>query len=598
LAAFLLSTRIIYGIDYLTHLPFAWAPVVDAEVYDLWAGEIAGGNWIGEGVFYRAPLYPYALALFYSAAGRETGRLAALAIQALAGVVGLLLLHRLGERWFGRGAALATTALAALYAPIVFFESKLLPTSLSLFLQIVTLAALAGAWRTARPVHLLAAGVAGGIYALARPSALIFILVAVAWRIATLKRGPGNPSPMRWALVPLGTLLAIAPVAVRNYGVAGDLVAISANGGITFYHGNNEENASGLMSVPSRLHSIASARHQEALEAQVAARETGREMKPSERSRYWFDQGLAFWAHRPGQALLLMGKKLIWALGSYEFSDNYSLPIERERLASLRVFAVPFTLLLVLGALGFAWMPPREGARPLLSAAFATGLMTNLVFFVSSRYRLETIPALALLAGWGATEGWRRARARATGWKVPLLAGALLLPAFVPAPRGRASQESIMWMQLGGIHRDRAQWHEAEEAFARAVAEHPGNPFAMEADALALLALGRPDDAERVLSPALAAGAPPHPGVLHAAAAVREASGDLRGAEAALREALRRAPSFGEAHRRLGRLYLRQGETEEAATHLARARDLGLALSEEEKALLESLTPPGPRDGP
>ena len=31
----------------------------DAQSYHAWAQEIAAGNWIGDDVFYQAPLYPY-----------------------------------------------------------------------------------------------------------------------------------------------------------------------------------------------------------------------------------------------------------------------------------------------------------------------------------------------------------------------------------------------------------------------------------------------------------------------------------------------------------------------------------------------------------
>ena len=30
----------------------------DAREYDAWAQRIAGGDWIGSGVYYQAPLYP------------------------------------------------------------------------------------------------------------------------------------------------------------------------------------------------------------------------------------------------------------------------------------------------------------------------------------------------------------------------------------------------------------------------------------------------------------------------------------------------------------------------------------------------------------
>jgi len=37
--------------------PFFDTLLRDARGYDAWAQQIAGGDWIGQGVFYQAPLY-------------------------------------------------------------------------------------------------------------------------------------------------------------------------------------------------------------------------------------------------------------------------------------------------------------------------------------------------------------------------------------------------------------------------------------------------------------------------------------------------------------------------------------------------------------
>jgi len=44
-------------------------PSVDSRWHLLWAREIAAGNWLGGGVFYRAPLYPYLLGIIIAVLG-------------------------------------------------------------------------------------------------------------------------------------------------------------------------------------------------------------------------------------------------------------------------------------------------------------------------------------------------------------------------------------------------------------------------------------------------------------------------------------------------------------------------------------------------
>ena len=53
------------------HAPEFSLLVGDAVTYDGWASRIAGGDWLGEGVFYQAPLYPYFLGMIYALFGRE-----------------------------------------------------------------------------------------------------------------------------------------------------------------------------------------------------------------------------------------------------------------------------------------------------------------------------------------------------------------------------------------------------------------------------------------------------------------------------------------------------------------------------------------------
>ena len=51
--------------------PFFSALIVDAAAYDAWAQRLAGGDWLGSGVFYQAPLYPYFLGAVYALLGRD-----------------------------------------------------------------------------------------------------------------------------------------------------------------------------------------------------------------------------------------------------------------------------------------------------------------------------------------------------------------------------------------------------------------------------------------------------------------------------------------------------------------------------------------------
>src|SRR5919198_134763 len=51
--------------------PFFSMLMGDSHGYDVWARQIASGDWIGHDVFYQAPLYPYFLGVIYATLGRN-----------------------------------------------------------------------------------------------------------------------------------------------------------------------------------------------------------------------------------------------------------------------------------------------------------------------------------------------------------------------------------------------------------------------------------------------------------------------------------------------------------------------------------------------
>src|SRR6266700_3833284 len=62
LAAF--GVRLLY-LWQIRDAPFFDLRIGDAQAYHEWAKRIAAGDWLGQGVFYQAPLYPYFLAIVY-----------------------------------------------------------------------------------------------------------------------------------------------------------------------------------------------------------------------------------------------------------------------------------------------------------------------------------------------------------------------------------------------------------------------------------------------------------------------------------------------------------------------------------------------------
>src|SRR5262249_45939076 len=152
------------------------------------------------------------------------------AVQLVLGLVDIVLIHRLTGLAFGRRAATAAAALAALYASFPFLETKLLSSVLALTLLLAGTLVLAraqarpAAWRWALGGTLL------GLASLTRTDTLLLApFVALwCWRFA----GPAARG-RAVVLVAAAWTATILPVAAHNVRSGAGLTLISSQGGIT-----------------------------------------------------------------------------------------------------------------------------------------------------------------------------------------------------------------------------------------------------------------------------------------------------------------------------------------------------------------------------
>jgi 4-amino-4-deoxy-L-arabinose transferase-like glycosyltransferase len=212
-------------------------PVADPADYDRIAVSLAGGHGFGATALaapgtpsaLRPPLYPLMLGLTYRIAGHSWT--AARTLEALLGVILVLLLFLLARRLYGRRVALVVAALAALMPTLVVLNASLLSETLFLPLEIAALLA-AVAWRQAPSQRLaVAAGLACGAAIMTR-SIGIALLVAVIAVIVTARVS----RPTRWraaAVVAGAAVVLVLPWAVRNAFELHAFVPVSTQDGPT-----------------------------------------------------------------------------------------------------------------------------------------------------------------------------------------------------------------------------------------------------------------------------------------------------------------------------------------------------------------------------
>jgi 4-amino-4-deoxy-L-arabinose transferase-like glycosyltransferase len=95
-----LLIRSIYFFINKSNNPLFYHPVLDPLFHHEWARDILAGNFWGNEVFFRAPLYPYVLALLYRVSGQSIAF--AIYVQHVIGALSAVLVYFLARRYFSR----------------------------------------------------------------------------------------------------------------------------------------------------------------------------------------------------------------------------------------------------------------------------------------------------------------------------------------------------------------------------------------------------------------------------------------------------------------------------------------------------------------
>ena len=404
--------RIGVALEYQASHPWADRPVIDEASYERWALEVASGDFVGDGVFFQEPLYPYALGLVFALAddvevdegGRPVTvatrrhRTAARHAQAFLGVVLVWLVHAVTRRAFGARAALFAALGIACYRPLLLMPSLLLKPNLFLPVAFGVVAAILAAHERDTRARWYGVGVLAGAAALLRGNALLLLpLVALAPFLLGGRRGAG----VLLTLAGVATLLV--PVALRNHTVGGVLALSTSGAGTNVYGGNAPENPYGIATEFPFVRGIPE--HEAEDWRREAERRSGRSLDAGEVSRFWLGALGQSVADDPGGHALRLWRKLRLSLGAFEVPDNHDLRWDARYLTSLRV---PLPGWQVWGTLGLAGLllTARSALRArrwsvpaaVVAVAFVAYLVTIVLTVTSGRIRLMLVPLLVPFA--------------------------------------------------------------------------------------------------------------------------------------------------------------------------------------------------------
>jgi len=571
-AAWAVAVRLAFLAAAAGHAYYS-TPVMDMLYHDAWARRIAAGDFWGSEPFFRAPLYPYFLALLYRLGGGSI--LFARVVQAFVGGVSAALCFLLGREVFDRrvGAA-AALALGTIWTAI-FYDVELLLVVLEVPLALAFVYFVVKASRNLRLGWAAAAGAALGLGAITRPNLLA--VGAFVW-IAFIVARSGKRLPWRRIVNSLVVLYAVggsfvAAVAVRNYAVAREPVLISWQGGVNLWIGNNPE-ADGMTAVVPGTYGDWWRGYYESI--RMAEEAAGRPLRRSEVDRYYLRRVLKFMREKPGGFFKLLGRKTYFYTNAYEVANNFDLYYLKKRFWLLRYDPVSLYVILPFAFFGLINAAGRWRRLAPLYFYVVVYSATVILFFVNGRFRMPAVPYFCIFAAAAFFYFWDnlgRWRGRGLALRVAGLAALFVYCDADPfGVGGQSSFEAQGHYMMGTVYLADGNLDAAEKEYEAALASNPKAAGPNALNDLGIIAARRGDTerAERYFR--LAAAADPGYGKgWNNIGNIRARGGDAEGARKYYERALAVDPEDARAFYFYGKLLLKEGDAAGAAERFERA---------------------------
>ena len=571
-----LSLRVLYLIQ-IQSIPLFYNLPGDGRTYDEWAQRIAAGDWLGSGVFYQAPLYPYFLGIWQAILGHNLWAIRM--IQAALGALSCALIFLVGERLFSRSAGVASGLVLAFYAPAIFFDVLIEKSVLDVFLLSLLLWVLACAWSRRDWRRWLSAGAILGLLGLSRENALILAVVVPVW-IAIYFSEQALKYRVAWTGWFLaGLILVLIPVGLRNLAVGGEFKLTTSQLGANFFIGNNPA-ADGTY---GSVHKIIGEPNLEGSDARrLAERATGRKMAPGEVSDFWLQKASAYIRSEPLSWVWLLGKKwlMVWNAREVEDSDDFYIYSQWSWLLQALGWLTHFGVLAPLAAVG-VWMSRRHWRDLWLLYTMILSLALSVaIFYVFGRYRFPLISLLTLFTGAALVGLVNLFRSRGVESLavsvVVLLASALIVnwPLY-----GIHGPGPVGYNNLSNAYYKQGKIAEAISAARQALEADPDLGVAYYNLGNMYAAQGKFDIAKQYFERAMAIY-PNYAEVRSNYGQLIAERGDLETGIRYFREAIALNPSISRAHLNLGVALAKEDRLEEAIEPLQRAVDLTPNLPE------------------
>lgn len=626
LVAFFVRLSCLFQIESIPvfyHLPG------DPLTYYQWAQRIAAGDWIGQNVFYQAPLYPYFLAVLQLVLGDDLWAIRV--AQLLFSAAACSLIYLAGKNLFSRPVGIAAGALLCFYAPAIFYGSVIDKTVTDLFLVALLLYLVSAAAVKNESWKFFAIGISLGLLALSRENALIWLPLLPIWIWFYFAGDAPSARLQRLGMFAVGLVLVLLPVGLRNFAVGGQFALTTSQMGPNFYIGNNASADGTYASI--RL-ATGEKQFEQAEARRLAEQAASRPLSLGEVSSYWLGRSLEYIRSQPLDWLTLLWRKwlIVWNVRELEDSDDFYLYQKWSWLLAVFGWVNHFGVLAPLAAVGVVGTLREWRKLWLLYALLLSFAASVALFFIFGRYRFPLAPLLALFAAAGIVEAvglYRRQQMRDLAlFAGMLLAAALFVywpvvgrpgpsaPGYTYLANGYAKQGKIddairsaqaalqidpsygvAHYNLANFYVERRRFDEAISHYQHALKVYPRYLDARGNLGRAFALTGKFSEAVEQYGVALKLQ-PNEPRVYLGLGEVAVLRGQLGEAVEHLNNAVKHDPSSPLAHTHLGRVFAAQGDLKRAIGYFREAVRLAPESAEARQNLALALAEAGIKDEP
>lgn len=384
--------RIIYFLQ-ATDNPLLYIQQLDEEFYSNYGKSLISDHPDdGTSKFYMDPLYGFFLGGIYYLFGDNL--LIPRLIQIVTDSFAALLMYLIGRRLWSPTAGLGAGIIYAVYPVSWFYSLTLLKTTFTTdFVILFTyLLILFLGQQNLRNWFVL--GIVTGIGVYLRGN-LILLLPATVLLPLLCRKDSLKKAVQLAAFYLLGASLILGSVGLINKSTFGTFSILPNTGGTTLYGANNPENPYGENKNPKFI----TRNHPSDIYTQYkveAEKRLNRTLSDKEVSTFWRGEAMKYWFSSFSVLPSLLLHKFKHLISHKEIANNQSIEIA-ARFAPVLFPQVPyFSLVLAFGLPGLLLALRKDKRVYALLPVIFVVLVTSLIYFSSSRFRLPMVPILIL----------------------------------------------------------------------------------------------------------------------------------------------------------------------------------------------------------